>query len=94
MLALLLIVVFLMGGGHGMYEPAILLFPFGFIGILYSQSIELPFILIAILQYPIYGLLLDITGSRKTFKWTVVTILTLHLLLAITVLMFRGETWK
>jgi len=94
MLALLLIVVFLMGGGHGMYEPAIWLFPFGFIGILYSHSIELPFILIAILQYPIYGLLLDTIESRKSFKWTMISIVTLHLLLAITILIFRGETWK
>ena len=91
---LLILAIFLMGGGHGWYGPAILLFPFGFIGILYSRSIELHFILLAILQYPLYGLLIDLIRNRKRLKWTLISIVTIHLMLAVSILIFRGENWK
>lgn len=90
---LLFIAVFLAGGGHGWYEPAIMLFPFGLISILFSRSIELPFIILAILQYPVYGLLIDSIGTRKSIKWTVISIALIHILLAGVILTLRGKNW-
>lgn len=90
---LLFIVVFLAGGGHGWYEPAIVLFPFGLISILFFRSIELPFIILAILQYPIYGLLIDTIGIRKSIKWTVISIALIHIVQAGVILTLRGENW-
>lgn len=90
---LLFIAVFLAGGGHGWYEPAIVLFPFGLISILFSRSIELPFVILAILQYPIYGLIIDSIGNRKSIKWTIISIILIHMVLAGVILTLRGENW-
>jgi hypothetical protein len=90
---LLFIAILMMGGGHGMFEPAIILFPFGLIGILFSRGIELPFVFLAILQYPIYGLLIDTIGNRASLKWTVLCITTIHIVLAGLILTLRGENW-
>lgn len=91
---LLFLTVFLMGAGHGWYGPAILLFPFGFISILYSRTIELCFIILAIIQYPVYGLMIDLLGSDKSFKWATISIMVLHLILAILILIFRADNFK
>lgn len=56
---LILLAIFFMGGGHGTYKPTIILFPFGMIGTSFQQSITLPFTILGIVQFPIYGYLLD-----------------------------------
>ncbi|GAB2781897.1 hypothetical protein GCM10027275_27070 [Rhabdobacter roseus] len=56
---LLIGVFLLMGGGHGTYVPGILLFPTGLISFSIFHRLEIPFIIIGILQYPFYGLLID-----------------------------------
>ena len=56
---LLLIAFFSMGGGHGSYAPAIFLFPAGMLSIVVYQVIELPFMIAALIQYPLYGIILD-----------------------------------
>lgn len=62
---LLLIVIFLMGGGHGTYIPADVLFPFGMIGTVFQDEITTPFIILGFIQFPVYGYLLDRTKNNK-----------------------------
>ncbi len=76
-----------------MFEPAIILFPFGLIGILCSRGIELPFVILAIFQYPVYGLLIDIIGNKKSLNWTIISIATFHIVLSLVILTLRGEKW-
>jgi len=71
-----------MGGGHGYYSPAIVLFPFGMAGTVFQQSITVPFFILGILQFPFYGLLLD----RFTGHITKYCVFIIHLLLAAVVL--------
>ncbi|WGH75755.1 hypothetical protein P8625_00915 [Tenacibaculum tangerinum] len=64
-LILLVIVVFAMGGGHGTYLPAKVVYPFSMlIAILTKNGIGILSIIIAVVQVPIYALILT-----KKFKW-------------------------
>ncbi len=70
-----------MGGGHGTYKPTIILFPFGMIGTSFQKSITLPFTILGIVQFPIYGYLLD--NIKKTMTKYFITLI--HFLLIILV---------
>ncbi len=93
-IGLIFIAFLTLGGGHGSYIIAILLFPFGFIGILYSRWIEVPYIILGLIQYPIYGLLIDSFRYRKGYKWILLSIISIHLILAVSILILRGENFK
>jgi hypothetical protein len=71
-----------MGGGHGYYSPAIVLFPFGMAGTIFQQSITFPFFILSILQFPFYGLILD----RFTSHITKYCVFLIHLFLVAVVL--------
>lgn len=75
-----------MGGGHGTYIPAIILFPFGMIGTTFQNSITNPFVILGIIQFPFYGYLLDIF-KYKRLKYL---ILTFHILLVIITLIYTN----
>ncbi len=47
---LLMGVVFLMDGGHGYYRPAIVLFPTGLISFSLVGRLEIPYVILSILQ--------------------------------------------
>jgi hypothetical protein len=88
---LLIIAVFFLGGGHGWYEPAIILFPLGFLGAIRQNSDTL-FIILALLQFPLYGLLLDLAtkynNQRKVLRRMIVT----HVMLVGIILIIKGLT--
>ncbi len=66
---LLVPVAFVMGGGHGTYAPGILLFPAGLVSFAIVGRLETPFIILAVLQFPIYGLLIDRSENKaKTLR--------------------------
>ncbi|AKQ44581.1 hypothetical protein TH63_01290 [Rufibacter radiotolerans] len=91
---MVLVALFLAGGGHGWYEPAIVLFPFGLISILLFKIITTPFIILAILQYPLYGFFIDLTEDFKKQKKVIISIVLLHIVLAVLILIFRGSNWQ
>lgn len=55
----LLIALFLMGGGHGTYIPMMLIFPWGSLLLIWKDYISVFTILLAIVQFPVYGLIID-----------------------------------
>lgn len=69
---LLLLVIFLMGGGHGYYEPAIVLFPTGLISFSLFDEIIIPFMVLAVIQYPVYGLLIDKSNNKRKILWCII----------------------
>ena len=87
---LLLISVILTGGGHGYFEPAICLFPCATISVIWLSVLTLPYIIVGLFQYPLYGFLIDKSKKKKT---VVFVILTIHLILAIVILKFRNANW-
>lgn len=91
---LLIVAGFAMGAGHGTYIPAMSLFPFGMLGVLLQDRINLPFIIVAILQYPTYGLILDKANSPRQSKVALLTILLFHIGLATLIIKMTGENWR
>ena len=87
---LLLISVFLMGGGHGYFEPAICLFPCATICVIWQTTLTLPYFISGLIQYPLYGFILDKTQKKKKAS---LVILVLHFILAILILKFRDANW-
>jgi hypothetical protein len=77
---LLVIAVFLMGGGHGFYAPARVLFPSAMISFPIMNRLEWPFIILGILQFPIYGLFIDKYPDKSK---TVILLFAFHFLLVI-----------
>jgi hypothetical protein len=44
------------GGGHGSYFPAVVFFPFTMLSVLVTESISIPAMVLALAQFPCYGL--------------------------------------
>jgi hypothetical protein len=65
-------VVFLMGGGHGYYGPGIVLFPAGLISFSLVGRLEIPFIILAVLQFPAYGLIIDKSNNKHKALWLII----------------------
>ncbi len=75
---LIILSIFLVGGGHGTYIPIVVVFPLGFIGIfLHSDKISTFFYIFAVLQFPIFGYFMDKFGVKKVLPF----IITIHCVL-------------
>lgn len=91
---LLFIAVFFAGGGHGTYIPAMGLFPVGLLGTLLFDRITIPFVVLAIIQYPIYGFIIDKVIVTNKSKIVLPLLLLLHILLAVIIMKLTGENWR
>ncbi|KNB60905.1 hypothetical protein AC804_17285 [Chryseobacterium sp. Hurlbut01] len=60
------LVIFFGGGGHGSYLPFLILFPVGIVGIFVSEVLKTLFFILGLLQFPVYGFLLDRFQNKKT----------------------------
>ena len=85
---LLIFAVLPMGGGHGTYSVANLLFPWGMVGTIFQDSINGFFTFLGMMQYPIYGLLLDKFKNTNSFEKVILTILLVHLILFLLIVSF------
>jgi hypothetical protein len=91
---LFLLVIILMGAGHGIYSPTIVLFPWGMIGVTFQDSITLPFIVLAIFQYPMYGLILDQAWNRNSTNWFAASLVILHMILVVLIFKYKSDTFS
>lgn len=89
---LILISILLMGGGHGYYEPMIFLFPFSAILFIWFEEINLIFLFVSLVQYPVYGLLIDRFGKRISYTWLL--ILSIHLIIGILAYSITPEQFR
>ncbi len=93
---LLLVAVYPAGGGHGWYGPAVLLFPWPLIGTLFpsAESLTTLMIVLAFVQYPIYGFLIDFTQNTPWFKRTLWGIVSVHLMLMLLLIALGDNLWR
>lgn len=91
---LLFVAVLSMGAGHGTYIPSILLFPFGMLGVLFQDRISLPFIIIGILQFPVYGYIIDKALPSRRLLVILLSVLLAHVALVVMLLKLVSEDWK
>jgi hypothetical protein len=55
------------GAGHGDYRLAMMLFPYTMLSTFVFDSITVPFIVLAIIQFPLYGIALGYANQRGRF---------------------------
>lgn len=77
-----------MGGGHGFFWPAKIVYPYSMIISVLNNQIGILAIVIAVVQIPIYGILM----AKKT-KWTIF-IFGIHIASAILCLNLPTETFS
>jgi hypothetical protein len=68
------------GAGHGTYFPATLLFPFTMLSTTVIHSITFPFILLAIVQFPAYGIILGFANTKRLILPVASALLAIHAL--------------
>jgi len=77
-----------MGGGHGFFWPAKIVYPYSMIIGVSNNQIGILAIIIAVIQIPIYGIIVT-----KKPKWTLL-ILGIHIVFAIICLNLPTETFS
>lgn len=80
---LLFLAIFIVGGGHGSYIPAITFFPFAMLGIEYNLESDILLIALAIVQFLIYGITLDVSKARGKFKLAFIALAFVHIAAAL-----------
>jgi hypothetical protein len=68
------------GAGHGDYFYAILLYPYTMLSALVFDSITIPFILFAVLQFPLYGALFGLAAAKERGLMAGLAIIIMHAL--------------
>ena len=66
------------GAGHGNYLLAKILFPFTMLSTRAFGSIVAPFIVLAIIQFPLYGFILGVANVKRRMFFPAIGILLLH----------------
>ena len=79
------------GAGHGSYFPAKIFFPFTMLSTFIFQIIKPPFIILAVIQYPIYGAILVWAYFRNYMKPTTISLLAFHIVAVILCISMRSE---
>ena len=81
------------GGGHGIYGPAALLFPYTMFSTRFFEGIAIPFRIVALVQFPVYGTLIGWAICRSRAKMIVWAITTIHALAALAAVLGRGQSF-
>jgi hypothetical protein len=55
------------GAGHGNYILAAILFPYTLLSTAVSGTIKAAFVGVAVVQFPVYGVILAFAGGRRSF---------------------------
>ncbi len=79
----IVITVLIAGGGHGSYIPAKLFFPYTMLSTFHFGIINLPFVVLAIVQFPLYGAVIGIAGGRGKTLHVSAVIALVHLIVAV-----------
>lgn len=87
----LIFVSFFLLLNYGWIEPSILLFPFTAVQFIRITGMNSAFMIASLIQYPLYGLLIDSFDKIKNIKLLLVII---HIILAIASYLFIPENFK
>ena len=66
------------GAGHGDYRLAMMLFPYTMLSTFVFDSLTFPFIVLAIIQFPVYGVALGYASQRGRFVWVAILLGVVH----------------
>jgi hypothetical protein len=82
------------GGGHGHYLGAKILFPFALLSARILGSAFASLILLALVQFPLYGLMLGKANVKRQFLPCLATLLAIHTLATAACFIFSGENFS
>jgi hypothetical protein len=82
------------GAGHGDYFWAKVLFPYTMLSAFLFGSIILPFILLAVAQFPLYGIGLGYTRGGGRFARLAIILLLVHAAAAAVVFLLADENFS
>lgn len=91
---LLLLAIASAGAGHGDYFWAKVFFPFTLLSVLAFDSITVPFIMLAVVQFPLYGLLLGKANEKGQLLRYLTLLLLVHSLTVLVCFFFVGENFS
>lgn len=83
-----------MGGGHGLYTPAMLLFPWATLNTAWQDHLSEPFMMAGAFQFIAYGVLIDKSRGRNSQTLVTAGILLSHIILATLILILRNPEWR
>lgn len=67
------------GAGHGDYILATVLFPFTMLSAVFFNSITISFVWLAIVQFPVYGIVFGLANLRNKLAISIAVALVIHL---------------
>jgi hypothetical protein len=80
------------GAGHGDYVIARILFPFTMLAAVLLGSITAPFVLLAVAQFPIYGLVLGAANKKGRMALAPAVLVATHVIFAVGCFIAPGES--
>jgi len=90
---LITICVSLIGGGHGWYTPAMVLFPWATLNTAWQDHLSEPLLYAGIFQFIVYGIWIDKTRGTRNQNIVIISILLSHITLAMLILLLRNPEW-
>ncbi len=91
---LIVICIFLMGGGHGWTTPTVAIFPWATLNVAWQDQLSIPLMIAGVFQFIVYGLLIDNVRKKKRQKMVIAGILLVHTILVIFILVLRNPDWR
>jgi len=82
------------GAGHGDYFAAMLLFLYTMLSAAAFDNLYLPFVLLAVIQFPGYGTVLGYMNEKRRVGRAAATLLVAHAVAVVTVLLFASENFS
>ena len=82
------------GGGHGDYFWAKMLFPYTILSAFLFGSITVPFVLLAIAQFPLYGIGLGYATGKGQFARLASIMLVAHTAAVVALLLLADENFR
>jgi len=88
-IVLAFVCIILMGGGHGTFVPAMLVFPYAMLVRHFVGTIDLTVIVLALAQFVVYGMIADLAVNFG-LRYLVVLLLMIHFVTAAYVFINRA----
>lgn len=85
--------LFSAGAGHGDYVLAKALFPYTMLSTAFTDTITIASLIIAIAQFPVYGVVLASGAQSSSFRTVVFALLIIHLIAVLLAFLFSGDSF-
>ena len=82
------------GAGHGNYLLAKIVFPYTMLSTLVFDVITAPFLVLAFVQFPIYGAVLGLSNQRGVLRYALLSLSIVHLGAVVMCLFSIGENFS